>query len=287
MRMSRFLSEFREVLAKGDDLPSLPAVVFELYAALDDELVCSNEIAAIIKRDPALATRLLHLANSAAFNCGTPVGQVDGAVLLLGLRQVRALCMALGVANMFSGRGGGLIGRSFWVHSAGVALVARELARCLRYNDVPREELYVAGLLHDVGLLILDQNYPKKLMDAFALAEDCESPLWMGENIALATDHGEIGGLLLGRWGLPPSIVSMVTAHHNPDLAPEKYRNACWLIYAAEILCGGLGPGLEIERLGEEQALSFLQEIQSAGYDADGLVEELGDASQEFASALV
>ncbi|MDJ0766932.1 MAG: HDOD domain-containing protein, partial [Myxococcota bacterium] len=149
--MASFLGEFRDVLQKGEDLPSLPAVVFELYAALDDDLVSVDQIASIIERDPGLATRLLRLANSAAFNCGDPIGDLTGAVHLLGVRQVRALCIALSVTNMFQTRSGGLLGTDFWDHSAGVAVAARELGLCLGYHEIAAGELYVAGLLHDVG----------------------------------------------------------------------------------------------------------------------------------------
>ena len=213
--MANFLAEFRDILEKGDDLPTLPVVVLELQAALDDELVSGGRIASIINRDPALATRLLRLANSAAFNCGTAVGEVNVAIQLLGFRQVRALCIALAVVNVLSNRRDGLIHGSFWQHSAGVALVARELARCLGYSEIPLEHLYMGGLLHDVGLLLLDQHFPKRLEDSLEVARACDEPLWRAESILLGTDHAEIGSLLLGSWSLPPAIVSMVAAHHR------------------------------------------------------------------------
>lgn len=273
--MANFLREFRYVLAKGDDLPSLPSVVFELYSVLNNDMSSGASIAEIIERDPAMATKLLRLANSAAFNCGSPIGDVAGAIQLLGIRQVRAMCVALSVTNMFSSRDGGLVGTAFWEHSAGVANTARSLARCLQYTHVSAGELYVAGLLHDVGLLVMDQRFSEELRGAYEVAKSCDSPLWKGENITLATDHGEIGGLLLDRWELPSSIVSMVTAHHNPKLAPAKYRDPCWLIYTAEILHGGLGTEFEIECHSREQAQEFLDLIRKSGFDIEELTEGL------------
>ncbi len=281
--MANFLAEFRDILAKGDDLPTLPGVVLELQAALDDELVSGGRIASIINRDPPLATRLLRLANSAAFNCGTAVGEVHTAIQLLGFRQVRALCIALAVVNAFSHRRDGLIHGSFWQHSAGVALAARELARCLGYSEIPLEHLYMGGLLHDVGLLLMDQHFPARLEDSLDVAQACDEPLWRAESILLGTDHAEIGSLLLGSWSLPPAIVSMVAAHHNPHLAPEKYRDACWLIFAAEIICGGLAPALPIERLPRARAVSILDTMRAAEYDVDALLVELGAVTEEFA----
>ncbi len=281
--MANFLTEFRDILAKGDDLPTLPGVVRELQAALDDEFVSGGRIASIINRDPPMATRLLRLANSAAFNCGTAVGEVNTAIQLLGFRQVRALCIALAVVNAFSHRRDGLIHGSFWQHSAGVAFAARELARCLGYSEIPLEQLYMGGLLHDVGLLLMDQHFPTRLEDSLDVAQACDEPLWRAESILLGTDHAEIGSLLLGSWSLPPAIVSMVASHHNPRLAPEKYRDACWLIFAAEIICGGLAPSLPIERLTRARAVSILDTMRAADYDVDALLMELWVATEEFA----
>ncbi len=282
--MANFLDEFRDILARGDDLPTPPSVVLELQASLDDEMVSGGKIATIINRDPSMVTQLLRAANSAAFNCGTAVGEVDTAIRVLGFRQVRAMCIGLAVVRAFSVRRHGPIGGSFWHHSTGVALVARELSRCLGYSEIPPEEVYVGGLLHDVGLLLLDQHFPTRLKDSLVVAQACGEPLWKAETILLGTDHAEIGALLLGRWGLPQSIVSMVAAHHNPQLGPQKYRDACWLIFAAEIICGGLGPSLQIEQLTRARALSILEIMRAADHDVHELLRGLSIEMEELAA---
>ena len=283
--MANFLGEFRDVLAMGKDLPTLPGVVLELHTALDDELVSQTEISGIINRDPPLATRLLRLANSAAFNCGTPVGDVSSAIQLLGVRQVRLLCVALSVVKVFSNGQGVLEHRSFWRHSAAVARAVRELARRLGYTGTPLAHLYIGGLLHDVGLLLLDQYFPQKLRHSLDMAQDGDEPLWRIESFVLGTDHGELGGLLLGRWMLPESIVSMVADHHHPKESPKKYRDPCWLIYAAEVICSGLGPSIPIERLTQARAESIVGIIRSADYSIDELLDDL-DANTEMSVAL-
>ena len=278
--MTGFIDEFRDVLERGRDLPTLPQVVLELHAALDNEMVSHGEIAAIVNQDPPLATRILRLANSAAFNVGTPIGDIGSAMHLLGIRHVRVLCVALSIVNVFSGARGVLNHRSFWGHSTAVALTVRELARCLGYSGVPHEHLYVGGLLHDVGLLLLDQYFPRRLRDSLDIAHGCDEPLWKTETFVLGTDHGEIVGLLLGHWHLPSPIVSMVAAHHHPLESAQEHRDASWLLYAAEIICGGLGPAVEIERLTPERATTLVDIIQSADYDVDGLLDGIVTADQ-------
>jgi putative nucleotidyltransferase with HDIG domain len=253
----------------------LPAAVLELHAALDDERISHGEIAAIIYRDPPLATRLLRLANSAAFNRGQPVGDVSGAVHLLGIRQVRALCVALSVVNAFSGRRGALPHQSFWQHSVGVAVVARELGRQLGCGGLPPEQLYIGGLLHDVGLLLLDQYFPDTLHQSVEIAHDHNESLAIAESGAWGIDHGEVGGFLLGRWSVPAPVVAMVAGHHHPQSSSVQYRDACWLIYASELLCSGFGLSLDVEHIGEMRAIAVLRALQSNGHDIQRVLERV------------
>jgi putative nucleotidyltransferase with HDIG domain len=284
--MTSFVAELRDVLARGQDLPTFPAVALELHSALDSETLSDSQVAAIVSRDPPLATRLLRLANSAAFNRGAPVGEVTQAVRVLGLRQVRALCTALAVVGAFSKRRGGLPLKSFWFHSAGVAFAARELAGCLGYRHLAPEQLYVGGLLHDIGLLLLDQYFPERMQGSLVAAQRRHDSLAKVESDVLGMDHGEIGGLLLGRWSLPAPIVAMVTSHHHPQDSSPEHRDACWVVYAAEMLCRCLGPSLQVEQLAETRAFNVLNALREAQYPVDKLVDGIQQSAQESATIL-
>ncbi len=285
--MADFLGEFREVLARGEDLPTLPNLVFELHAALDQEDVRTNSVAAIIEKDPALATRLLRVANSSAFYRGTEIASVGSAIQMLGLNQVRALSFALAVVSAFSGRRGGLGLRSFWHHSAAVATTARNLALCIRAGKVAPDEAYLGGLLHDVGLLLLDQYFPEWLQQSLANAYTSSEPLYTSEESLLGVDHGEIGGFLLGRWSLPPTIVQMVASHHSPANSPAAHRNGCWMVHAAEVICSGHGLSLSVEGLHVEQSNRMMDALRDHGYDISPMLDELAETSDELANALV
>lgn len=279
--MTNFLGEFRDVLARGDDLPTLPTVALELHRVLDNEHVGAFDVARIIERDPALATRLLRLANSAAFNRGSPVGSVSHAVQMIGLKHVGTLCLALSVVNAFSSRRGGLGHRSFWQHCAGVAFVTRDLARHIGYRDVAPEQMYIGGLLHDVGLLLLDQFFPTYLQQSIAEAYSQACPLNVAEEQILGTDHGEVGGLLLGRWSLPEPIVAMVSSHHQPAGGSRQYRDACWIVYCAEMICCQHGPTLSLEGLNAERA-SFVVTSLTAQYDVASILDDLNTSALDF-----
>lgn len=260
------------MLAAGGDLPTLPSVVLDLQAALEDDLASGARIAAIIRRDPAMATRLLRVANSSAFTTGSPVSSLDAALQLLGFRQVRSICMGIAVMGAFRRPGSGLLDQRFWQHSVAVATLARELARGLGYTALPLDELYVGGLVHDVGFVLLDQYFPKALQEARVVAAATGTPLWMTERIALGTDHGEVGGMLLDAWALPAGIVAAVACHHHPRQAPARHRDAVWLTFAAERLCASFGPALAIEGLAGEGSEAMLDAMRSAGCDVDAVL---------------
>lgn len=285
--MVDFLGDFREVLTRGEDLPTLPNLVFELHSALDREDVRTSVVAEIIERDPALATRLLRVANSSAFNRGTQIDSVGGAIQMLGLNQVRALSMALAVVNAFSQRRGGLALRSFWQHSAAVAFLARSLAQTIRAGKVAPDQAYLGGLLHDVGLLLMDQFFPDWMQQSLVDSYSNAAPLCASEDKLLGVDHGEIGGFLLGRWSIPPTIVQMVASHHTPAKSPAAYRNACWTVHAAEVVCSGQGHSLSVEGLDTERSLVVVDMLRDAGYDIDSIIEELTESADGMATALV
>jgi HD-like signal output (HDOD) protein len=230
----------RDLLARGQDLPTLPMVVFQLHGVLDDERAGPGAVAEVITRDPALAARLLKTANSAAFfRGGEPIGSVFSAVQRLGVRQVRAICIALAVVRAFSGkgRGQGLNHERLWTHSAVVGLLARQLwAEFGRAPSISSDDAYVAGLLHDCGLLILDQFFARDFTEARQLQILTGLPLWQCEEEQLGMNHAAVGGLLLGRWSLPQAIAEAVSCHHHPAEASEEYRELARVIHAAEIL---------------------------------------------------
>jgi HD-like signal output (HDOD) protein len=233
----------RDLLARGQDLPTLPVLVFQLHHALDDEHAGPGAVAEVITRDPALTARLLKAANSAAFsNGGSQLGSVFSAVQRLGVRQVRAICIALAVVRAFSGRGGGasLNHDRLWKHSAMVGLLARQLwAEFGRAPSVSSDDAYVAGLLHDTGLLILEQFFARDFAEARRVQEKSGLPLWQCEEEVYGMNHGAVGGLLLGRWALPPAICEAVSCHHHPEEVTEEFRELARVLHAAEILGSG------------------------------------------------
>jgi HD-like signal output (HDOD) protein len=272
------INGMRDLLARGENLPTLPTVVFQLHRVLDDERAGASEVAGIIERDPALTARLLRAANSAAFARpgNDRIGSVSAAVSRLGVNQVRAVCIVLAVVKAFHTRAGGLDHQEFWIHSAAVGMTARRLWE--RYGSDPSisaDDVYVAGLLHDTGLLVIEQHFPSEFTEVLTSRTTLDSRLWQVEEDHLGMDHGAVGGLLLGRWSLPGFISEAVTNHHHPLQAEEQFQTVCRMVQAAEILCAEGGAGLPEEGPADAPASEVLGDLGLPDEEVDYLLKEV------------
>ncbi len=263
-----------ELLETATDLPTLPEVVFKLHAVLDNECASGEDIAAIIERDPAITTRLLRAANSAMFAGNAEISSVHNAVARLGIRQVRAVCIVVAVVKSFGTCGSGLNHQEFWSHSFGVGLVARKLWSLLDRGLPDPEEVYVGGLLHDVGLLILDQYFSNEFAECSTVRGERGGPIWKVEEELFGMDHGEVGGLLLGRWRLPAVARESVAHHHHPAGATE-FPEVCRVVNAAEVICTARDLGVPLEG---EMELEPETALVAAGFseaDTQGILDSL------------
>jgi len=280
----------RDLLERGKDLPTLPLVVLQLHSTLDAEHSDLAAVAAIVERDPALTARLLRVANSALYTRGGGrIGSVRTAVAMLGIGQLRAMCLVLAVVKLFQASGQGVDHDEFWRHASAVGLTAKFLAGHLESAAglVP-DDMYVAGLLHDVGLLVLDQFFPKQLAAVCQAAAEQEQPLWRVEAERLGLDPGEVGALLLGRWGLPQGTVDAVADHHHPDEASEAHRPAARLIRAAEALSSAGPLALSAEGRPDAGPFDVLGELGMEPAAAAEVIEGLGgigDKAKAFAGS--
>lgn len=280
--MPYIINGMRDLLERGDNLPTLPTVVFQLHRVLDDEHAGANEVAAIIEKDPALTARLLRAANSAAFSRGGDrLGSVSASVARMGVNQVRAVCIVLAVVKAFAHREGGLDHEAFWAHAVTVGTLAQRMWD--RFGDrgkVTGEDAYVAGLLHDTGLLVLEQHFFDDFAPVLQMRKEHGGRLWQLEEQHLGLDHGAVGGLLMGRWSLPAFIGEAVTNHHHPHQADEAYLRLCRVIQAAEVLAAAGGAGLVEEGEADCSPADVLLELGASDEEVDELVASVPAAAE-------
>lgn len=208
----------RELVQGNVQLLSLPEVCLRIQQLADDPYADISEFAQLVAQDPALTTRLLKLVNSAYFGCSGRVDTVSRAVNLVGIAELRNITLAMAALEVFGGfehEHFDLLG--YWRHSVYTALTARCLAR--RAGVLHAERLFTAGLLHDIGRLLIFNLLPESAarirqrtdqgMDA------CEA-----ERAELGFDHAEAGSALLELWRLPKELCITVALHHAPETAP-------------------------------------------------------------------
>lgn len=267
------------ILASDPVLVSLPEVFMRIREVLSDPASTVEEAAAVISKDPSLTAKLLKLVNSAFYartlrvSGGLPPGPVDTlsrAVMLLGLNQLSTLAMGVSVMPLFKDIPAGCIDmRQFWRHSIGVGLVAKLLA--VRLCDPSPERFFVAGLLHDIGRLVLFKQTPEAAGAAMAAAAASGKHLVDVEREILGFDHAELGGMLLRKWRFPESLEQAVWRHHAPATAEAPLEAA--IVCVADAVAGATLPGCSGERLVPRYDHAAWEAVRLTPADLPELVE--------------
>ncbi|MDR2876740.1 MAG: HDOD domain-containing protein [Chromatiales bacterium] len=220
-------------LIKGSlRLISPPQILLKLNRILDDPRCSAAMLARIVATDPGLTARLLRLANSPFYGFPSRIDSIERALTVIGMNALRNLVLATSVPETFGRLPLGPM-EDFWHHSVYCGLLSRALAEHCRLSDP--ETLFVAGLLHDVGQLIMFAKLPEMAREAYARADDAGLPLDALERAIIGIDHAQVGGELLRRWNLPMSLWEPVACHHRP-LEASQTRIAAAIIHVADIL---------------------------------------------------
>ncbi|MCB9913761.1 MAG: HDOD domain-containing protein [Planctomycetes bacterium] len=228
-------------LAGKLSLPSLPAVVGELQQRLRDPSVGMKDLAATVATDPPLTARVLRIVNSAYYSLSVPVLDIAHAVAILGLDTVQSLVLQVGVMDVFQHlqRHPEFDPRELWTHSVRTARLTVALPRRLT-QALPTEDLYVCGLLHDIGKFVLFEHLHDEFLECVR-AETPERHLAQVEADVLGFSHADVGALVCERWGLPEHAVRAIGAHH--DAVEETTPQLVALIALADLVTHRAQPG--------------------------------------------
>ncbi len=217
------------------ELTSLPNVYLKLKNILDDPNFSVAKIAVVISQDPAITLRLLRLVNSAYYGLRTKIETVERAISLLGTDQVHNLVLTTAIAHTFDGLKTKVMDMpKFWRRSIECAIIARLLA--YETEGCDGERLFVAGLLHDVGHLIMYKSIPSLSLEAIKTASENNEPVHKTERFFLGFDYATVGGVIMEKWDLPKSLWETTKFHMDPSKA-EKYQLETALLHLASILC--------------------------------------------------
>jgi putative nucleotidyltransferase with HDIG domain len=210
------------LVANIEDLVTLPEVALRIARMVDDPTSSATDIGREISNDAALTARLLRIANSPVFGQHGKIATISRAITILGVRQVRDLTVGLTAIRSFDGIANELVTmESFWRHSVLCAVAADQIAagRGAGRGETP----FVAGLLHDIGQLVLFSRAPHPSRQALLMSVDAIEDLGLDacERTVMGFDHGDVGAALARKWGLPRSLQECIEFHHQPERAAE------------------------------------------------------------------
>ncbi|MGV7221997.1 MAG: HDOD domain-containing protein [Nitrospinales bacterium] len=230
-----------EIVRGTIKISSLPEVYFRLQKVLNDPQCSFEEIADVISSDVSLSARLMRIVNSSFYNFPTKIDTIKHAISIIGTWQLRDLALSTTIITSFKGGPEKHINMdSFWKHSITCGITARLIG--IHNGEPNSERLFLAGLLHDIGRLILLENLPEEaniIMDRFAKEDRLLSEL---ERETLGFDHSDVGAALMEHWNLPKSLTEVIEYHHKPLEAPNHGYEAS-IIHLADIFAKTMQSG--------------------------------------------
>jgi HD-like signal output (HDOD) protein/CheY-like chemotaxis protein len=233
-------ASLREAVGTVETLPCVPHVYAQLERALADNASGLPAIAAIVERDTGLSAKLLQLVNSSFFGRPRRVVRVEQAVGLLGMNVLRSLVLSHEIVNSLTAQGAATVVSLEAEQSH--ALLTGEIARNIIRGDIDADAGFMAGMLHDMGKLLLAARFPEYLRQVMIDATAEQVPGFEIEFARRGASHAEVGAYLLGLWGLPFEVVAAVAFHHRPADAPPQYRDIVTAVHVADALGRELTP---------------------------------------------
>lgn len=225
----------QKLVSQIPTLPTLPTLYTELLEEIQNSDASIKRVGEIISRDIGMTAKILQLVNSAFFGLRRIVSNPAEAAMLLGLDTIMSLVLSIHVFSKFTpGSVRGFSAEALWSHSMRVGRWARVIAKAETRDRKLAEDSFTAGLLHDVGRLILAVTLPRWYEEALAQAESEGVADTEAELSVFGTTHAEVGGYLLGLWGLPDSIVEAVAFHHQPTKCPAMSFTPLTAVHAAD-----------------------------------------------------
>jgi len=215
-------------------IPALPANFYNIIAAINDPDANVYKIAELISGDVGLTTKVLRLVNSSYFGLSTKVATISHSLNILGLDPLGNLVLASSLMSQFKGIPEYFVTmESFWSHSIACGIAAKEI--CVMKSLGNGELLYIAGMIHDIGSLVIYKEYPEKAKIALTQCNEWGQNLIDSEKSALGFDHAQVGGALILKWKLPKIFQETTEFHHQPLNAPY-FKEETAIVHLADYI---------------------------------------------------
>jgi HD-like signal output (HDOD) protein len=226
----------REAVKNVSALSTLPEVTTRIITTVEDPRSSAGQLHKIIAHDPSLSARILKVVNSAFYGVSGQIGSVERAIVLLGLTAVKNIAVAASLGQLFRGAklGAGFTARDLWTHCIAVGVTSREIGKRIKLGN--SDEYFLAGLIHDVGILVELQTWPEKLEKICSTVKNTGANFCETERQVLGVDHQALGKGLTEQWKFTKICQLVAGYHHNPaELETECPQ--VWAVHVADTLC--------------------------------------------------
>jgi putative nucleotidyltransferase with HDIG domain len=260
-------SAFRKRIERISNLPTLPNLLQKFNEMIKDPKISMDTLGKELSKDQVITSKLLKLVNSAFYGFPGRISTISHALVLLGYDALKGLIITSSIFENLSPTAYPL-----WRHSIAVSLASRKIATKLSLQD--REEFAVAGLLHDIGKVILHMEAPQEYRAVVDYARSSGQPLWMTESEMLGFDHATIGLWICEEWTLPAKLAIPIGYHHMVNKAQDHKKRVA-VVALADTVVRGMGSGAEGDLFLEETDPLIEEQLPLTGGLIENLVEEI------------
>lgn len=256
-------TELQQLVSQVDALPTLPHLYRELEHLLQAPDCSLERVAAVIGKDVGMTSQILKLVNSAFFGVQKHISNPIQAVLFLGVETVKTLVLSLQIFQQLEAKvAGDFAPDRFCRHSLAIGAYARKIMVAEKAEAQMVEETLTAGMLHDLGVLVLASYFPDRYQETLMLAHEQKIPLHEAERQTLGgPSHAEVGAYLLGLWGLPTPIIEAVACHHDPMRSPHGQFSPLTAVHVANALVSAEGDGLLANGITPQLHMEYLEQL--------------------------
>lgn len=263
-------------LGRIGEVATLPEVTAKIISVVDDPKSTARDLHHIIKNDPALATKIMKVVNSAFYGLPGQVSDLDRAIVLLGLSAVKNIAISASISRLFANdkMSDKFSARDLWKHSVAVGVATRQFC-CRIGKKAFAEEAFLAGLIHDLGMLVQRQAFTEQFAEVIQIASKGEKRFCEAETEIIGADHQALGAALAAKWKFPRGLQIVLGYHHNITNLSEDHRVLPSIVYAADVLCCHERIGFHLTAEGQPLDADLLESIGLTEPDLASVREEL------------
>ena len=281
---TRHLKKIQAYIGK---MPSLSTTVIKVLETCNDPKASASDLKRVVSLDPVLTGQVLKLINSAYYSLAIPITSLARAIIMLGVNTVKNLALSFAILKNIGGSGSdkAFTTDEFWTHCLCVGVVAKLLAGAIGFSPAQREEFFVAGLLHDLGKVPLNTQFPKEYHRIYETTQRDQIALHQSEERLLGIDHGVVGNMIAKKWNLGMALVESLSHHHNLDEISANNRDFVFVVSLANQYAIQLDIGTAGDRYADLEMISYL--IETVGVDWATLEEMRESVLREIEKAKI